>query len=57
MKATGKNRFPSLLLILLLALPGTLPAEERPGAAQRPEPRRVFEELLTPYRNLNDYTV
>jgi len=57
MKATGKNRFPSLLLILLLALPGTLPAEERPGAVQRSEPRQVFEELLTPYRDLNDYTV
>jgi hypothetical protein len=57
MKASGKDRLSSLLLILFLALPGTLPAEERPGAAQRPEPRRVFEEILKPYRNLNDYAV
>jgi len=57
MNASGKDRLSSLLLILLLALPGTLRAEERPGAAQRPEPRQVFEELLKPYQNLNDYTV
>ncbi len=57
MQTTGKNRFPSLLLILSLVLPGMLSAQERPGAAQRPEPRQVFDELLKPYRNLNDYTV
>jgi hypothetical protein len=57
MKASSQDRLSSFLLILLLALPGTLPAEERLGAAQRPEPRQVFAEILTPYRNLNDYTV
>jgi hypothetical protein len=57
MKASGKDRLSSLLLILFLALPVQSPAEERPGTAQRPEPRQVFEEILKPYRNLNDYTV
>lgn len=57
MKATVKDRLSSLLLILFLVFPGTLSAEERPGAAQRPEPRQVFDQILNPYRNLNDYTV
>ena len=43
--------------MLLLIFPATLYAEERPGDAQRPEPRQVFDEILKPYRNLNDYTV
>jgi hypothetical protein len=57
MKISGNDRLSSLLLILFLVLPGMLPAQERPGRVPRPEPRQVFDRLLTPYRNLNDYTV
>jgi len=57
MKTSDTDRLSLFLLILFLVIPGTVAAQERPGAAPRPEPRQVFDGLLAPYRNLNDYTV
>jgi len=52
-----KDRWPSFLLIYLLMILPSLAAGEHAEAAQRPEPRQVFRELVKPYQNLNDYTV
>lgn len=46
-----------LILILLLFAPMPASAQERPGTAPRPDPRKVFTELIKPYRSLSDYTV
>ena len=43
--------------LLLLLFPAAASAQEGPEAKSRPDPRQVFTELVTPYRNLNDYTV
>jgi outer membrane lipoprotein-sorting protein len=45
----------ALLIAGLVVAPAS--GQEKPGAAGRPDPQRVFRELLAPYRNLNDYTV
>ena len=57
METPMKDRWPSFLLIYLLMILPSLAAGEHAEAAQRPEPRQVFRELVKPYQNLNDYTV
>lgn len=57
METPMKDRWPSFLLIYLLMILPSLAAGEHVEAAQRPEPRQVFHELVKPYQNLNDYTV
>lgn len=57
MKSAVQNRVLTFCLFLFLAAPLTAPAQERPGAMQRPDPRQIFTGLVSSYRNLNDYTV
>ncbi len=57
MKAPIPNRFLTFFLFLLLIAPAPTSAQERPGIKQGPDPRKVFTELLKPYRDFNDYTV
>lgn len=47
----------TLVLILLFFVPMPASAQERPGTAPMPDPRKVFTELIRPYRSLNDYSV
>jgi hypothetical protein len=54
-KMTYKS-LPLILILLLFAL-RSVSAQERPGTAPRPDPRKVFTELIRPYRSLSDYTV
>ncbi len=51
--------YPSLpfILILLFFAPMSASAQERPGTAPKPDPQKVFTELIRPYRSLSDYTV
>jgi hypothetical protein len=57
MIALMKQRLLPLILLILIVVPATASAQERPDAKSRPDPRQVFTELLQSYRNLNDYTV
>jgi len=51
--------YPLLTLVLILQFFAPMPAsaQERPGTAPRPDPRKVFTELIRPYRSLSDYSV
>jgi hypothetical protein len=43
--------------LLILLLPATAFAQEGRDAKSRPDARKVFAELVKPYRSMNDYTV
>lgn len=51
-----RGTFP-VILALLLWTPTPAFAQEKPAAAARPAPAKVFADLIAPYRNLKDYTV
>ena len=57
MKNVTLRRYFQILLALLFLAPAPACAQEKPGAAPRPDPGQVFTDLIKPYRNLNDYTV
>ncbi|MCE5265268.1 MAG: hypothetical protein LLG97_17275 [Deltaproteobacteria bacterium] len=51
-----RRAFPVILALLLWA-PAAAFAQEKSAATPRPDPAKVFAELIKPYRNLQDYTV
>ena len=57
MKPIFAHAIANLLTAGLILSAAPLAAQERPGAAARPDPGKVFTELIRPYRGLNDYTV
>ncbi|MHB9097406.1 MAG: LolA-like protein [Syntrophales bacterium] len=56
MNTLMKQRLLPVALLLLLS-PAVAFTQERPDAKSRPDGRKVFTDLMKPYRNLNDYTV
>ena len=57
MKIPMQSRFLTFFLFLFLIAPAPAATQEKSGVKQEPAPRKVFTELVKPYRDLNDYTV
>jgi hypothetical protein len=57
MKQKIAYRLLTLVLIPLFFTPMPASAQERSGTAPKPDPRKVFTELIRPYRSLSDYSV
>ena len=47
----------SIIVALFLLTPAPAFAQEKPAAASRPDPAKIFADLIKPYRTLRDYTV
>jgi len=57
MKYIKKSEFLKIMLALLLLSPAAVCSQQITDAASKPDPVKVFAELIKPYRQLNDYMV